>query len=169
MSDEKQVPGLDAPLRKRVLRSIANGLFVLTTRAGDNFGAATVSWLSQASFEPPLLMLALRRETSVWQGLSEGEHAVVHVVEKGQEDIAKRFFTGCVAKDGRINGQPFDESPEGLPVLRDMPHRIHVRKRTMVPSGGDHDLFLVEVHALETGSAVPTPLNVAESPWEYGG
>ena len=169
MSPSRDQPGLDPQLRKRVLRSIANGLFVLTTRSAEGFGAATISWLSQASFEPPLLMLALRRETSVWQGLSASEDAVIHVVERGQEDLAKRFFTGCVVEEGRINGQPFSEGPGGLPLIEAMPHRIHVRKRSMLPSGGDHDLFLVEVRALESAGAAPNPLIVAESPWEYGG
>ena len=114
-------------------------------------------------------MVALRRDTSVWQGLSEGEYAVIHVVEQGQEDIAKRFFTGCEVRERLINGQPFEVGPEGQPLLKELPHRIHVRKRSMHRSGGDHDLFLVEVHHLETGPAVPSPLNVAESPWEYGG
>ena len=169
MSRRGDAGELDAKARKRVLRAIANGLFVLTTRDGDEYGAATVSWLSQASFEPPLLMVALRRKTSVWQCLSRSELAVVHVVEKGQEDVAKRFFTGCEVGAGLINGEPFEESPEGLPLLRALPHRIHARKRSMTPSGGDHDVFLLEVVALETGPAEPDPLDVAESPWEYGG
>ncbi|MCI3952948.1 MAG: hypothetical protein K0R53_2446, partial [Burkholderiales bacterium] len=35
---------------------LSHGVYVLTSRSAERYGAATVTWVSQASFKPPLLM-----------------------------------------------------------------------------------------------------------------
>ena len=42
--------------KKVALRAINYGLYVLTARDGDDYAAGGTNWLSQASFEPPLVM-----------------------------------------------------------------------------------------------------------------
>ncbi len=48
-------------VRSEALRRIANGVYVLTTCLGDQIHAATVTWVSQVSFQPPLVLVALKR------------------------------------------------------------------------------------------------------------
>ena len=38
---------------------LSHGVYVLTSRSEDRYGAATVTWVSQASFKPPLVMAAV--------------------------------------------------------------------------------------------------------------
>ena len=49
---------MDVQARKKTLRMLSNGVYVLTSRSAESFGAATVTWVSQASFTPPLIMAA---------------------------------------------------------------------------------------------------------------
>jgi flavin reductase (DIM6/NTAB) family NADH-FMN oxidoreductase RutF len=46
---------LDPQAKKVALRAINYGLYVVTAKQGDELAAAGVNWLTQASFEPPLL------------------------------------------------------------------------------------------------------------------
>ena len=68
---------MDTGTRKKTLRLLSNGVYVLTSRSEDRYGAATVSWVSQASFKPPLIMVAVRRESNVFGCLAESRAAVL--------------------------------------------------------------------------------------------
>ena len=53
--------------KKHALRMFTNGVYILTSRSDEGFGAATVTWVSQASFTPPLLTVAVRPINSVFR------------------------------------------------------------------------------------------------------
>ena len=72
---------MDLSARKTALRLFSNGVYVITSRDGSKFGAATVTWISQASFKPPLIMAAIRPESSVFKCLSRSGVAALHVVD----------------------------------------------------------------------------------------
>ena len=100
---------MDSNIRKRTLRLLSNGVYILTSRLGDRVGAATVTWVSQASFKPPLLMAAIRRDSSALRCLAHSLVAALHIVGSRQCDIARKFFAPTPPGPGVINGEPFDE------------------------------------------------------------
>lgn len=55
---------LNPDAKKTVLRHITYGLYAVTARHGDERGVFTANWLSQASFEPPLVMLSVELDSS---------------------------------------------------------------------------------------------------------
>ena len=72
---------MDEKIRKQTLRMIPYGLYVLTSRTESGVNAATVSWLSQASFEPPRIVVGLRAETGIWQRVrAAGAFAVAYLL-----------------------------------------------------------------------------------------
>ena len=61
---------MDADARKTALRMIPYGIYVLTANDGKgNIGAATVNWVTQGSFAPPLLVVGVKADS--------GAHTVV--------------------------------------------------------------------------------------------
>jgi len=40
---------LDIKVRQRTLRKLSNGIYVLTSRCTDRYGAATITWVETAS------------------------------------------------------------------------------------------------------------------------
>jgi hypothetical protein len=66
---------MNAKVRQKTLRLLSNGVYVLTSRSEDRYGAATVTWVSQALFKPPLLMVAVRRESHVFKCMTESRIA----------------------------------------------------------------------------------------------
>src|SRR5438552_18830766 len=106
---------------------LSNGVYVLTSRSGNRYGAATVSWVSQTSFKPPLIMSAVRRESDVFRCLAESRSAVLHIVGDRQQDIAKRFCFATHAERGTVNGEAFMDGRAGAPVLPNLPAYIECR------------------------------------------
>jgi flavin reductase (DIM6/NTAB) family NADH-FMN oxidoreductase RutF len=158
---------MDAGARKRTLRMLSNGIYVLTSASGERHGAATVTWLSQASFQPPLLMAAVRPESNVFKCLAESGVAAVHILDRSQQDMAQRFFAPTAVEGDRINGEPFARGRTGAPVLASAFAYCECVVRHLCPLG-DHTVVVMEVvEAACRGAA--SPLTVAASPWQYGG
>lgn len=159
---------MDAQTKRKTLRLLSNGVYVLTSRSEDRYGAATVSWVSQASFKPPMIMAAIRNESRVFKCLAESGSAVLHIVGEQQQDVARRFFATTQAEAGTINGEPFAEGTTAAPVLPNLPAHIECRVERIVDTDGDHAVVILRVVEAECREHV-RPLTMAETPWEYGG
>lgn len=159
---------MEAKTKQKALRLLTNGMYVLTARSGEKYGAATITWVSQASFKPPLLTAALRKDGSAFQCLTESGSGVLHVLAKDQKDIAQKFFAPTKFENDRINGEPYVRGKNSAPVLTNLPAYIECSVVEVNERLGDHALVILEV----TNCAVLReiePLTVTDSPWEYGG
>lgn len=154
--------------RRKTLRLLSNGIYVMTSRNGDHYGAATVTWLSQASFRPPCIMAAIRPLSNVFKCLSSSGFAAIHILGFDQQDVAQRFFFPTKADGCRINGEPFIEGVAGVPILPNTPAHVECRVVRIVEDVGDHAVVILEVVGAEFRDQV-RPLTIAESPWQYGG
>ncbi|HYS78591.1 MAG TPA: flavin reductase family protein [Candidatus Dormibacteraeota bacterium] len=159
---------MDAASRRTALRMLTNGLYVMTSRSGDRCGAATVTWVSQASFRPPLLMAAVRPQSNVFACLRQSGAAALHIVGRGQEEMARRFFAPTRVDGGGLNGESFQAGVTGAPILSNAPAHVECRVVQILDGLGDHALVVLEVVGAQCREPVP-PLTLAESPWEYGG
>ncbi|MBP7147616.1 MAG: flavin reductase [Acidobacteria bacterium] len=158
---------MDAKLRKDVLRKLTYGLYVVTSRDRDDVAAAGVSWLSQCSFEPPLLMLALRKDGRLLEVLRRSGKGVVHILAETQEELAKDFFGPTRHEAGRINGHPY-EMLQDLPVLPEVPLHAVVEARDWLDRG-DHAVLVAEVVEVGRRAEMKRGLVLWDSPWIYGG
>jgi flavin reductase (DIM6/NTAB) family NADH-FMN oxidoreductase RutF len=159
---------MDSGTRKKTLRLLSNGVYIITSRAGNRFGAATVTWVSQASFKPPLVMAAIRPESNVFRCLQESGTAVIHIVDSSQQAMAQQFFCPTRVDDRTINGQTFHASTTSAPVLDSAGAYIECAVRRIIRETGDHAIVIMEV--VDATYRFPVqPMTIRESPWEYGG
>ncbi|MCL4318357.1 MAG: flavin reductase, partial [Firmicutes bacterium] len=56
---------MDQESKKKSLRMLTYGLYVLTVKDGDAIAAGTVNWVSQASFTPPLVMVGVKKDSQL--------------------------------------------------------------------------------------------------------
>jgi len=162
------VTAVDAKTRQKTLRLLSNGVYILTARSADRYGAATITWVSQASFKPPLIMAAVRRESNVFKCLAESRYAVLHVLGDRQQDIARRFFFPTHAVCGTINGEAFMEGRTAAPVLPNLPAHIECELERVVDTEGDHAVVILRAVEADCRDKV-RPLTMADTPWKYGG
>jgi flavin reductase (DIM6/NTAB) family NADH-FMN oxidoreductase RutF len=153
--------------RKQTLRKLSNGLYVITSASRSGHGAATVTWMSQASFVPPLVMAAIRPASNVFRCLAESGVVAVHILDSTQQDMAQRFFAPTRVVDHAINGEPFSEGLTGAPILLNALAYFECIVRQMITLG-DHSIVIMEVLEAECRGDL-SPLTVAASPWTYGG
>jgi flavin reductase (DIM6/NTAB) family NADH-FMN oxidoreductase RutF len=159
---------MDLKKKQKALRMISNGMYVMTSRAGDKYGGATITWLTQASFKPPLIMAAVRPDSSVFECLTQSGSVAVHLLGEGQQEIARKFISTTEVHDGKINGEPFIEGKNSSPILLSAPAYVECKVLKVVDGDGDHSIVVMEVVEAEVRQEV-RPLLVSDSPWKYGG
>ena len=159
---------MDIKTKKKTLRLLSNGLYIMTSRNGDHYGAATVTWISQASFKPPLIMAAVRQDSNVFECLSHSHVAAIHILARDQQDIAQKFFKTTLVDSGLINGEPFINGKTSAPILQNARAYVECQVVHIVNNGGDHSIVVLEVVEAECQEQI-RPLTIADTPWEYSG
>ncbi len=158
---------MDEAAKKTALRMIPYGLFVVGTRDGDRVTASAVNWLTQASFQPPLVALGAKVGTSSTAMIERSGLFCVNVLASGQTALASMFFAHVEPAGNKFGEVEFGLSPNGCPVLKDALAYFECRVREKVAIG-DHAIFVGEV--VEAGvQREGEPLTLAETGFKYGG
>jgi flavin reductase (DIM6/NTAB) family NADH-FMN oxidoreductase RutF len=93
------------------------GIYVLTTAADEQINGMIASWVSQVSYDPPLIMAAVHPNRYSHRLISQSRAFALHITARDRKDFLKRFkgpdplakFTGIEWKKGKT----------GSPLIRD--------------------------------------------------
>jgi flavin reductase (DIM6/NTAB) family NADH-FMN oxidoreductase RutF len=135
---------MDPDAKKTALRMIPYGLYVLTGRAGDEVAAATVNWVTQVSFAPPLVAVGVKADSHAHQIIKQSRAFALNVLGKGQQQAAFAFFKPAALADGKISGHAFRDGTTGSPLLESTPAYLDCTLIDTVERG-DHSVFVGEV------------------------
>ena len=112
---------LDQGAKKTILRHVTYGLYAVTAAHAGERGVFTANWLTQVSFEPPLLALSVERDSSTLSLIRASGRFAVCPLAAGQRDLA-----GALGRPKARVGDKFAaydletrESAAGVPVLAD--------------------------------------------------
>ena len=161
---------LNTDVRNEALRLLSNGLYVLTACVGDTIHAASVSWVSQVSFQPPLVMVAFQRGSHLAQAVRKAHRFAVNILGAEQLALAESFLHHLTAPATTTDlaGQAFRHDSAHCPLLRDSLAWLECRLAAELGTPGDHVLLLGEV----TGAGIRRsgqPMVLWSTPWSYGG
>lgn len=158
---------MDPIQKKNALRKLTYGLYIATARDAEAVAGGTINWLSQASFEPPLIMAGIKRDSRLHQAIENSRAFAVHVVGKSQKNMATTFFRGAEEANGKLNGFDFANGATGAPVLADPPAWFECRVLESFRRG-DHTIFVSEV--VEAGvRSDEEPLTIRDAGFNYAG
>ena len=144
---------MDANTKKTTLRMIPYGLYVLTAAHADGrVAAATINWVTQASFEPPLIAIGVKADSGAHSLIKDTKAFALNVLGKGQQGLAFTFFKPAERKGDTISGEPFRPGTTGAPILTNLPAFAECTLEATVEKG-DHSIFVGRV--VEVGLAKP--------------
>ena len=160
---------MDPERKKQALRTLTYGMVVASAAAGEELAAGAVNWISQASFVPPLIMLALRSDSNLHRLAERSQRLAVNVLTRQQKDMAAAFFKPSRVEADRIQGFLFQRgSFSGAPILADAWAWVEARVTDTVKRG-DHAVFVAEVVEADIREGDFHPLVMWETGWTYGG
>ncbi len=124
---------------------IPSGCSILTVSHGGRATGTLVSWVQQASFEPPAITVAVKRGRPV-AGLVDGsKRFLLNVIGEDPAPMFKQFGRGLGLEEDAFAGLAVEQTEFG-PLLRGC--IAHLGCRLMqVAAVGDHDLYIAEVAA----------------------
>ena len=127
------------------LGRVIGSLCVLTTRKGDLSGAMVASWVSQASFTPPGITVAVAKDRAVEALLHTGDCFALNVLAEGREsELMKQFLQPFDPGADRFAGLTLEQSPADQPLLPQALAWLEGQVKQRMECG-DHWLIYAEV------------------------
>jgi flavin reductase (DIM6/NTAB) family NADH-FMN oxidoreductase RutF len=135
---------MDPNAKKTALRMIPYGLYVLTAAKDGRVAAGTVNWVTQVSFEPPLVVVGVKTDSGAHALIKETRAFALNVLGKGQGPVAFTFFKPAEKKGDTISGEPYRPGSTGSPILTNTPAFVECTLEDTVEKG-DHSVFVGRV------------------------
>lgn len=158
---------LDLDAKKTLLRKIPHGLFICGVAEGDEVNGFTASWVTQGSFDPPLVVMGVRADSTSNGMIKRTRRFSLNVLAADQKNLAATFFKPQSAVGGRFEAAPFALGSLGLPILKDALGGVECELVGEL-AHGDHTVFIGEVKSAvlhRDGDA----LELSSTGWQYGG
>ena len=120
------------------------GIYVLTSKTDEAINAMIASWVSQVSYEPPLVMVAVHPNRYSHQLISQGGGFVLHALASTQANLLSRF-KGADVK-AKFSSLDWTTGKTGCPILQECLAYLECELKTRYRPG-NHTLFIGEVVA----------------------
>ncbi|MEQ9236476.1 diflavin flavoprotein [Coleofasciculus sp. E2-BRE-01] len=115
----KQRKSLDSDLDKALGR-ISGGLYIITAQKGDIKSAMLASWVSQASFKPLGLTIAVAKDRAIESLMQVSDRFVLNILEEGNyQALMKHFLKRFPPGADRFEGVKTQTATNGSPILTD--------------------------------------------------
>ena len=126
-----------------VLAKIPYGVSVVTTGRGGVENGLTVSWMSQVSFDPPMLMVAVDKLHYSVDLFRSTKNFCVNLLGEGQMQLAGHFAKQAIAGDDKLDQVKIAQRPadSGAAILTEAIAYFDCEVSSMVEAG-DHLLVL---------------------------
>ena len=155
--------------KKAVLRHFPYGLYALTVKhAGEEHGM-TANWVTQTSFEPPMIAVAVENTSKSIGLIRDAHHFAVNVFQQNQRELAGKLGRASANAPQKLKGIKTKPAPvSGAPILADALGWVECRVVATLPSG-DHTLVLGEVIEAGVEHDDALPLTLQEAGFKYSG
>ena len=131
--------------KKTALRMIPYGIYVLTADDGKgNVAAATVNWVTQTAFAPPLVVVGVKTDSGAYGLVKSTGNFALNMLGKEHKGVAFTFFKPTRFEDGKLSGQAIHKRSTGVPILDAAPASVEC-KVTSIVEQGDHHIVVGEV------------------------
>jgi flavin reductase (DIM6/NTAB) family NADH-FMN oxidoreductase RutF len=156
-------------IRSEVLKTIPYGFYITGVIGADGeANGFTTCWVSQVSFEPQQVILAVKKDQHTHDLIESGGVFSLNFLDTSQEDLARKFTQPLAPEDGTVGGSPYTPGEAtGTPLFEEAFAHLECRVVGSMEAG-DHTVYLGEVAAasLRRPADILTDL---DTPMEYGG
>ena len=160
---------MDEQAKSDLLNKLTYGLFVMTADALDDRGAMLVTWVVQASFDPPLVAVAVQTGAHTSAVTKRSGTFALNFMADEQRKVAGAFGQEYEKVGDKLQKYPNHPGPAtGSPILDEALGYLECRVRSILETGGDHDIVLGEIIGAQVNRDVPL-LTTASSGMSYAG
>lgn len=154
---------LDQQAKKTVLRQFTYGLYAVSAAHNGDRGVFTANWLSQVSFEPPLVALSVEKDSSTLPMIRASNRFAICPLKEGQKDLAGDLGRPRVRAGDKfaVYDLATHDSPAGVPVLDDALGYVTCTVLNEVDAGDSVVLIAEVTEAQELSGGDPLTMRAA--------
>ena len=118
----RQSQGIDSDIDRtaKAVGRLVGSMCIVTTKKEEVSGAMLASWVSQATFNPPGLTVAVAKDRAIESLLFKGNNFVLNVLPENQHiPLMKHFLKPFAPGEDRFEGVATEEADNGSPILTD--------------------------------------------------
>ncbi|HOA74398.1 MAG TPA: flavin reductase family protein [Phycisphaerae bacterium] len=137
---------MNGDVKKQVARPIGqipSGCFVMTASHGGRATGILASWVQQASFDPPMVTVAVKQGRPIQELIEASGHFVLNHVNENPLSMFRHFGRGFRLDEPAFDGLSTQTDPAGI-ILQDCAGHLSCRVVNSVETG-DHRLYIGEV------------------------
>ncbi|HJZ48353.1 MAG TPA: flavin reductase family protein [Roseiflexaceae bacterium] len=136
---------MDEKAKSDLLHKLTYGLYVLTSEGGGERGGMLVTWVIQASFEPPMVAVAVQNTAHTTEVIKKSGAFALNFMADEQRKEAAAFGKKYAKVGDKFADFPYHAGgATGSPILDDALGYLECRVKGWLP-GGDHDIALAEI------------------------
>jgi flavorubredoxin/flavin reductase (DIM6/NTAB) family NADH-FMN oxidoreductase RutF len=99
---------------------LIGSLCIVTAKQGELKGAMLADWVSQATFTPPGLTIAVAKDRAVESLMQRGDQFVLNILAEGKHlGLMKHFLKPFSPGEDRFVGVETEDADNGCPILND--------------------------------------------------
>lgn len=168
MLHEDDQATLDPAVKKAVLRAFTYGLYAVGVADGDSRNMFTANWLTQVSFDPPLLALSVENNGHSIELLRRGGSFAVSVFTREQREETGILGKRWSLRPDKIEAVSYRLGSTGCPILQGAVGAIECQVTNSMDAG-DSTVFLGRVVAAYLDGDGATPLTMSEAGFRHAG
>ena len=157
----------DPGQKRTVLRLFTYGLYVIGVSDGADANVFTANWLTQVSFDPPLVALSVETGCRSHGIIERGRKFAVSVLETGRRELAGDLGRHSTESPDKLSKVAHRFAANGCPVLDEALGYVVCEVESSTPAG-DSTVYVgrvVEAVALREG----VPLTMREAGFRHAG
>jgi flavin reductase (DIM6/NTAB) family NADH-FMN oxidoreductase RutF len=158
---------MDPAIKKQALRLFTYGLYVVMCADGAEVNAFTVNWLSQVSFEPPLVVISVENASKSLPMILHSRTCTINVLRSGQRELAGKLGKSALRVPNKLEGVSYEVREGCYPVLHEALAWVACSVQRSIEAG-DSTLVIAEV--VDAGIITEgQPLTMAEAGFRHAG
>jgi flavin reductase (DIM6/NTAB) family NADH-FMN oxidoreductase RutF len=159
---------MEDQIRTEILKTIPYGFYITGVVGADGeANGFTTCWVSQVSFEPQQVIVAVRKDQHTHDLIEDSGVFSLNFLDTEQENLAIKFTEPLQHEDRLVGGSPYTTGETGAPLFEETFAHLECRVTSKMEAG-DHTVYLGEVVAADLKRPADL-LTDLDTPMEYGG
>lgn len=158
---------MNPTVKKQALRLFTYGLYVVMCNDNGTVNGFTANWLTQISFEPPLVAVSVENDSKSLPMILHSGMFTINVLRSGQRELAGKLGKSALKDPNKLANVNYVLNEQGLPILLEGIAWVACAVRQHVEAG---DSTLVVAEVVDAGIVGEgQPLTMAETGFRHAG
>jgi flavin reductase (DIM6/NTAB) family NADH-FMN oxidoreductase RutF len=158
---------MDEAAKKEALRLFTYGLYAVTCGGDGDRNAFTANWISQVSFDPPLVVVSVENTSHSLPLIRQERRFGVNVFASDERELSGKLGKGLEKHPEKLDGLRWETASDGCPVLAEAPAWVACQVVGELPAG-DSTLVLGQVVDARVNRRVE-PLTMLAAGFKHAG